>query len=358
MLNECKAKLHSNGSMVQTIPKLIPYTSAEAACPRRRSKLGIPSGHRVCRFPDCSENTCRNGWCEETMKNFKCHCSAGYRGKRCDKPSTTQQDTPTMSTTESTTCRPTTNTPCLPKPCHNGGTCTEIRTGFHCACLDGFHGDRCEYVEDNIITTELTTDSVYTPSAEASKTTKVRETSITAELTMPTAEQTTSLKTSTSTQNDVNSITTDSTTEAATTETLQTTTMATVRETTSTADVSSNRDTNVPESTTAAVTTLDEVISTSTDSTTEAATTETLQTITMTTVRETTSTADVSSDRDATVLESTAATVTTLGPTLGGTTSCSSRCGDSYDPANPCQCNIQCSYYKNCCSDYTLLCVN
>ncbi|XP_030840858.1 uncharacterized protein LOC115923726 [Strongylocentrotus purpuratus] len=110
MFSECKKKLHSNGSMVQTFPKLIPYSSAEAACPRRKSKLGIPPGHRVCRFPDCGKNTCRNGWCEETMKNFRCHCSAGYRGKRCDKQSTTTQDTTTMSSTEATTSHPTTTT--------------------------------------------------------------------------------------------------------------------------------------------------------------------------------------------------------------------------------------------------------
>eukprot|EP00057_Strongylocentrotus_purpuratus_P023931 XP_011678405.1 PREDICTED: neurogenic locus notch homolog protein 1-like [Strongylocentrotus purpuratus] len=92
MFNECKKELHYNGSMVQTIPKLISYTSnEEAACPRRKSKLGIPPGHRVCRLPDCGENPCRNGWCEETMTNFKCHCSAGYRGKRCDERENTKQ---------------------------------------------------------------------------------------------------------------------------------------------------------------------------------------------------------------------------------------------------------------------------
>ncbi|XP_030839945.1 deleted in malignant brain tumors 1 protein-like isoform X2 [Strongylocentrotus purpuratus] len=103
MFNECKMKLHPNGSMVRTIPKLIPYTSAEAACPRRKSKLGIPHGHRVCRFPDCGKNICGNGWCEETMKNYKCHCSAGNRGKRCNKESTTTQDTTTLPTAGSTT---------------------------------------------------------------------------------------------------------------------------------------------------------------------------------------------------------------------------------------------------------------
>ncbi|XP_041457212.1 integumentary mucin A.1-like [Lytechinus variegatus] len=103
MFNECKEKPHPNGGMVQTIPKLIPYTDKEAACPRRKSKLGIPPGHRVCRFPDCHENTCQNGWCEETMIDFECHCPEGYEGKRCDKhgnvPSTPEFPMP-QSTTE------------------------------------------------------------------------------------------------------------------------------------------------------------------------------------------------------------------------------------------------------------------
>ena len=47
MFNECKEKRHSNGSMVQTIPKIIPALSAKVSHPRRDS---IP-GHRVCRFP-------------------------------------------------------------------------------------------------------------------------------------------------------------------------------------------------------------------------------------------------------------------------------------------------------------------
>eukprot|EP00057_Strongylocentrotus_purpuratus_P027639 XP_011682113.1 PREDICTED: uncharacterized protein LOC105446690 [Strongylocentrotus purpuratus] len=42
------------------------------------------------------------------MENFRCHCSTGYRGKRCNEQSTTEQDTTTMSTIESTTSHPTT----------------------------------------------------------------------------------------------------------------------------------------------------------------------------------------------------------------------------------------------------------
>nr|XP_054764648.1 uncharacterized protein LOC129271295 [Lytechinus pictus] len=88
MFHECKKELHPNGSMVQTIPKIIPYTAKEAACPRRKSKLGIPPGHRVCKFPYCIKDRCKNGWCEETMKGYKCHCSPGFSGSHCTKHST------------------------------------------------------------------------------------------------------------------------------------------------------------------------------------------------------------------------------------------------------------------------------
>ncbi|XP_041474802.1 uncharacterized protein LOC121423517 [Lytechinus variegatus] len=101
MFHECKKELHPNGSMVQKIPKIIPYTAEEAACPRRKSKLGIPPGHRVCRFPYCIKDRCKNGWCEETMKGYKCHCSRGYRGSDCSSQSTSSQ-TPHCPTSTST----------------------------------------------------------------------------------------------------------------------------------------------------------------------------------------------------------------------------------------------------------------
>ncbi|XP_030846982.1 ficolin-1-A-like [Strongylocentrotus purpuratus] len=61
MFNECLQKQHTNGSMVQTIPKLIPVPMASNGCFRRKGKLGIPPGYRTCNFPvpslpcDCAE---------------------------------------------------------------------------------------------------------------------------------------------------------------------------------------------------------------------------------------------------------------------------------------------------------------
>eukprot|EP00057_Strongylocentrotus_purpuratus_P016817 XP_011671291.1 PREDICTED: uncharacterized protein LOC105441652 [Strongylocentrotus purpuratus] len=101
MFHECKKKLHPNGSMVQTIPKLIPISTAGGRFPTRTGTRGIPAGHRVCRFPDCKD-VCENGWCEETMKSYKCHCLTGFRGRHCDEragPAPTA-DKMTKSTTD------------------------------------------------------------------------------------------------------------------------------------------------------------------------------------------------------------------------------------------------------------------
>eukprot|EP00057_Strongylocentrotus_purpuratus_P030541 XP_781973.3 PREDICTED: ficolin-2 [Strongylocentrotus purpuratus] len=52
MFNECLPKQHTNGSMVQMIPKLIPVSTATNGCPRRNGKFGVPPGYRACRFPE------------------------------------------------------------------------------------------------------------------------------------------------------------------------------------------------------------------------------------------------------------------------------------------------------------------
>ena len=33
---------------------------------------------------DCKD-VCENGWCEETMKSYKCHYLTGFRGRHCDE---------------------------------------------------------------------------------------------------------------------------------------------------------------------------------------------------------------------------------------------------------------------------------
>ncbi|XP_063968554.1 uncharacterized protein LOC135157319 [Lytechinus pictus] len=83
MFVHCTEKRHRNGSMIQTIPKLLPASSSEGTVCRMKSELGIRPGLRICSFPDCLSNPCVNGWCEESMSGYQCHCIAGYSGKHC-----------------------------------------------------------------------------------------------------------------------------------------------------------------------------------------------------------------------------------------------------------------------------------
>ncbi|XP_030839542.1 uncharacterized protein LOC105439270 [Strongylocentrotus purpuratus] len=103
MFQKCKMMRLKDGSMVQSIPKLIPFPSVIGGCHQRKSKEGIPGGHRICRIPYCDENLCNNGWCEETMVGYNCTCSSGFQGRHCDEmiiQSTTEATTkPTMSPT-------------------------------------------------------------------------------------------------------------------------------------------------------------------------------------------------------------------------------------------------------------------
>lgn len=33
---------------------------------------------------------------------------------------------------------------CLPYPCQNNGTCTDLVNDYHCNCVAGFNGRNCE----------------------------------------------------------------------------------------------------------------------------------------------------------------------------------------------------------------------
>ncbi|XP_030841918.1 uncharacterized protein LOC115924184 [Strongylocentrotus purpuratus] len=73
LFGQCLTTRQEDGSMVQTIPKLIPaFSLGDTQC-RRKNKHGIPPGTRVCRVPDCMKEPCSSGWCEETMTGFHCH---------------------------------------------------------------------------------------------------------------------------------------------------------------------------------------------------------------------------------------------------------------------------------------------
>ncbi|XP_041484588.1 neurogenic locus Notch protein-like [Lytechinus variegatus] len=186
MFHECRKKLHPNGSLVQTIPKIIPVSSAEDRCPARNDNSRT-FGRRLCRFPDCDEDLCENGWCVETMKSYRCICFAGFQGPNCEEPAVSMLTDGMMlektgetdkykadliiSATPSATgftkrinrsatdpmaispAEPTRTTHladslktpsgCTDALCENGW-CVETMKSYKCYCYAGFHGTHCK----------------------------------------------------------------------------------------------------------------------------------------------------------------------------------------------------------------------
>ncbi|XP_030837335.1 fibropellin-3-like [Strongylocentrotus purpuratus] len=145
MFEVCRERPDENGKMMATTPKII---QRRVSCPN--SGMARISRHRQCRFPDCLRNPCKNGWCEETMVGFKCHCSEGYTGNSCEKlekaaiisRNQTQHTTSTITTTQQSTTTPDFNE-CASNPCRNGGTCTDDDNRYLCQCMAGWAGVNC-----------------------------------------------------------------------------------------------------------------------------------------------------------------------------------------------------------------------
>ncbi|XP_071502482.1 lactadherin-like [Diadema antillarum] len=68
-----------NGMDVQLIPKLTGHQARPGNC-----RANADHGYRVCRIPDCLSMPCKNGYCEETMYSYTCHCQPGYTGPYCE----------------------------------------------------------------------------------------------------------------------------------------------------------------------------------------------------------------------------------------------------------------------------------
>ncbi|XP_041483218.1 protein jagged-1a-like [Lytechinus variegatus] len=118
MFEVCPERPDGNGKMVATIPKLIPVAHPRGSCPNsRRARI---TGHRLCRFPDCLGNPCKDCWCEETQIGFKCLCADGYIGRKPDIHD------------------------CSSNPCGDHGACHDEINSYTCECNDGWTGTHCE----------------------------------------------------------------------------------------------------------------------------------------------------------------------------------------------------------------------
>uniref|UniRef100_A0A674MY80 Notch receptor 2 n=1 Tax=Takifugu rubripes TaxID=31033 RepID=A0A674MY80_TAKRU len=70
---------------------------------------------------DCASNLCVYGECQDGINEYKCVCSPGYTGDKCD-----------VDINE-----------CSSNPCMSGGTCVDNVNGFHCLCPPSTYGLLC-----------------------------------------------------------------------------------------------------------------------------------------------------------------------------------------------------------------------
>lgn len=143
-------------------------------------------------YTPCDANTCDNGGvCTERINvqqneisitdsqtliftsplvahDFKCKCTEGYMGKRCDKRQDPCSPNPCQSGgqcrrqgydfqcscpahREGKLCQLERGDACSSNPCKNGGSCRESPDGssFFCLCRPGYRGNQCETVADS-----------------------------------------------------------------------------------------------------------------------------------------------------------------------------------------------------------------
>ncbi|XP_019617396.1 PREDICTED: sushi, von Willebrand factor type A, EGF and pentraxin domain-containing protein 1-like [Branchiostoma belcheri] len=117
--------------------------------------------------PTCTQVQCppltapANGALSTTARNYNTvvtfTCNTGYN--RNGATSATCQADGTWSNPVPT-CRDIND--CIPNPCKNGGTCTDLVNDFQCSCSAGYSGDTCQSAEDVY-------ESVRTPGRAASQ---------------------------------------------------------------------------------------------------------------------------------------------------------------------------------------------
>uniref|UniRef100_A0A8C1L6C0 Notch receptor 3 n=1 Tax=Cyprinus carpio TaxID=7962 RepID=A0A8C1L6C0_CYPCA len=127
---------------------------------------------RVCqnRFSVCESQPCKNGGvCSVSSSSplgYTCTCQLGYAGANCER-SMNCKELPCYNGGSCTLtsrgarctciqgfggplCQHRSNEDCYSKPCRNGGLCTEGTSFpfFHCQCINGWKGIRCEQEQE------------------------------------------------------------------------------------------------------------------------------------------------------------------------------------------------------------------
>nr|KAF6440392.1 EGF like repeats and discoidin domains 3 [Rousettus aegyptiacus] len=104
-----------------------------------------------CKGDICDPNPCENGGiCLSGLSedSFSCECPDGFTGPNCSSVVEVASDEE----------EPTSAGPCIPNPCHNGGTCEiseayrgDTFIGYVCKCSRGFNGIHCQHSKLSVI---------------------------------------------------------------------------------------------------------------------------------------------------------------------------------------------------------------
>ena len=97
---------------------------------------------------DCSSQPCQNGGnCSDLLNGYYCTCEEEYEVCYFNAASFRSvgllQEKFALQLTQGLNCDLKVNA-CVPYPCQNGGSCTNLVTNYTCQCLPEFMGRNCE----------------------------------------------------------------------------------------------------------------------------------------------------------------------------------------------------------------------